>query len=161
MYKQKPRRLPGFDYRGETACSVRFCTRDREPVFISAAAVEIVLLQFLRAAAATHVAVVAYCFMPDHVHLLVQGMDNGADVRRFIRLAKQYSGYQYSKRFGRPIWQRLGYERVLRASEAVEVAARYILWNPVRAGLVKRAEDYPFSGSQTHDVKDLMAPGAG
>ncbi len=161
MFRQKPRRLLGFDYRGATACSVRFCTRGREKLFVSAAAVETVLLQFLRAAAETHVAIVAYCFMPDHVHLLVLGMGDDSDVRRFIRLAKQYSGHAYSNRYARRLWQRLAYERVLRSGEAVDVAARYILWNPVRAGLVKNAEDYPFSGSRTHDVKDLLDPGVG
>ena len=101
-------------------------------------------------------AIVAYCFMPDHVHLLVEGQHVGADARRFIALAKQYSGYGYARRVGRPLWQRFAYERVLRSADAIREVARYIFANPVRVGLVKRAEDYPFSGSFTHPMQDLL-----
>jgi REP element-mobilizing transposase RayT len=34
----------------------------------------------------------AFCFMPDHVHLLVGGTCETSDGKRFIRRAKQYSG---------------------------------------------------------------------
>lgn len=44
-----------------------------------------------------------------------------------------------------------------RACENVQVVARYIIENPVRAGLVKSALDYPFVGSQVYELKDLLA----
>ena len=156
MYRRKPRRLPTHDYTGCQQLSVRFCTLDRDRVFVDAAAVEPVLLQFLRAAKETDMAIVAYCFMPDHVHLLVEGQHEGAQARRFISLAKQYSGYGYSRRTSRPLWQRFAYERVLRSVDSTREFARYILANPLRAGLVTKAEDYPFSGSFTQTVQQLL-----
>ena len=47
----------------------------------------------------------------------------------------------------RRLWDKGYYDRVLRDSEATEAVAPYILANPVRAGLVKSIEDYPFLGS--------------
>ena len=156
MHRRPPRRLPTFNYTGPLAYSVRFCTSGRRRLFTDAALVNFVLLQFLRAARESGMAIVAYCFMPDHVHLLIVGERPESNARMFIARAKQYSGHAYSKAFGLPLWQRFAYERVLRSSESLRRVARYILANPQRAGLVNKPQDYPFSGSFTHDVVDLL-----
>jgi putative transposase len=116
-------------------------------VFILEARVEVVREQILRASREERFAVIAYCFMPDHLHLLVHGQAEDADLKRFISVAKQRSGYDYAQKPGARLWQRYGYERVLRESEPTSVVARYILENPVRARLVGSVEDYPFVGS--------------
>jgi hypothetical protein len=54
------------------------------------------------------------------------------------------------------LWQRYGYEHVLRNDEATMSVARYILENPVRAGLVARVEDYPFAGSCTYPLQQIL-----
>jgi putative transposase len=82
--------------------------------------------------------------MPDHVHLLAEGVTETADGLRFIARAKQFSGFYYSKQFGKPLWQRYGYEHVLRTDEESLGVAKYILENPVRAGLVRSPQDYEF-----------------
>lgn len=87
----------------------------------------------------------AYCFMPDHVHLLVASED-GASMERFMRYFKQLSGYAYKKRTGQSLWQISYYDHVLRAEEAVRPIAEYIWQNPVRRGLVDSPEKYPYSG---------------
>jgi len=53
-------------------------------------------------------------------------------------------------------WQRYGYDHVLRDEEKTLVVARYILQNPLRAGLVKRIEDYPFVGSLEWPLEVLL-----
>jgi hypothetical protein len=50
----------------------------------------------------------------------------------------------------------IDFERVLRNDESMLSVARYILENPVRAGLVARVEDYPFVGSQTHPLSEIL-----
>ena len=57
----------------------------------------------------------------------------------------------------RRLWQPFGYEHILRADERVEVVARYILENPVRAGLARVVSEYPFVGSQVWDLKELIS----
>src|SRR5262249_31098595 len=101
--------------------------------------------------------IIAYCFMPDHLHLLIEARSEASDCLAFIRRAKQFSGFYYSKAFRRRLWQRYGYERILRNDEATLVVARYIFENPIRGGLVARVEDYPFLGSTVHAVADIVA----
>jgi hypothetical protein len=55
------------------------------------------------------------------------------------------------------LWQPFGYEHVLRDDEKVQIVARYIRENPVRAGLAKTVLEYPFLGSQVYDVRELLA----
>lgn len=114
---------------------------------MSAASVELVLAQISRAAKEERLAVLAYYFMPDHLHLLIKGECEASDCRAFIKRAKQYSGFHYSKTYGRKLWQRYGHDHVLRDSERTGDVIRYILENPVKAGLCARAEDYPFAAA--------------
>jgi putative transposase len=101
-------------------------------------------------------ALIAYCFMPDHLHLLIKGGCEASDCRAFVRRAKQYSGFYYAKAHGGKLWQRYGYDHVLRDEEKTAIVARYILNNPVRAGLVKRIEDYPYCGSLEWPLEALL-----
>jgi putative transposase len=115
-----------------------------------------VLVQIERTAAEEQFAVVAYCFMPDHLHLLIEGRSKSSDCRRFISRAKQFSGFHYTKAFGCRLWQRYGFERVLRNGETTLSVARYIMENPVRAHLAERVEDYPFVGSCVYSVRQIL-----
>jgi putative transposase len=126
-------------------------------LFVDSDVVQLVLSQFLRAAVQEDFSVLAYCFMPDHVHFLVQGRSESSDGRRLIKLGKQYAGYAYSLKHGKKLWQPWGFERVLRDDDASVTVARYIVENPVRAGLAKSVFDYPFVGSQVYELKDLVA----
>ena len=94
--------------------------------------------------------------MPDHLHLLIEGTSDNSDGRRFIKLFKQYSGYLYSQERNDTLWQRYGFEHVLRDDEVTVEVVRYILRNPVRAGLAKAVEEYPFVGSLVYELKDLI-----
>jgi hypothetical protein len=48
------------------------------------------------------------------------------------------------------------YEHTLRNDEAALSVARYILENPIRAGLVTRIEDYPYSGSSLYSIEQIL-----
>ena len=69
--------------------------------------------------------------------------------RAFVRRAKQYSGFYYSRAHGGKLWQRYGHDHVLRDNERTEDVVRYILNNPVNAGLCARPQDYPFAAAST------------
>jgi REP-associated tyrosine transposase len=94
--------------------------------------------------------------MPDHLHLLVEGETTGSDCKRFIARSKQYSGYYFAQQFGVRLWQRYGFERVLREDEPTNVVTRYILENPVRAGLSARVSECPFVGSLKYERNALI-----
>ena len=104
-------------------------------------------IEALRSCADKHgFAVLAYCFMPDHLHLLVEG-GAGSDLPRFVKDFRQRTGYAYRRASGEALWQKSYYDHVLRKEEDVREAARYVVDNPVRAGLVTAARDRPYSGS--------------
>lgn len=151
-----PHHLEGFFYIGPHRYSLTFCTHDRQEHFTKAEHVELVSTHILRAAAEMGFAVIAYCFMPDHVHLVVEGLTETADLKRFVHRAKQFSGYHFSKLKKARLWQRYSYERVLRDDEGTQNVVRYVLENPVRAGLVKHPREYPFLGSSIYSVNDLL-----
>ena len=66
--------------------------------------------------------------------------------RSSSRAPSGISGFHYKKARRSRLWQRYGFEHVLRDDELTLVAAKYILENPIRAGLVERVEDYSVRG---------------
>src|SRR5215203_1802731 len=100
MYTKRPHRLTTFTYIGCYRYSLTFCTHFRAKLFTDADVVQLVLSQFLRGASEEGFSVLAYCFMPDHVHFLVQGNSESSDGRRLIKLGKQYAAYAYSMKYG-------------------------------------------------------------
>jgi putative transposase len=156
MFTMRPGHLRSFDYLGLYRYFLTFCTHARHPLFTNSDRVVLVSSHIFNAASADHMAVIAYCFMPDHVHLLVEGQAEDSDCLRFIRRAKQSSGFHYQRQFGHRLWQRYGFERVLRHEEATLNVAKYILENPIRAGLVTSVEDYPFLGSSVYRLRDVL-----
>lgn len=53
-------------------------------------------------------------------------------------------------------WQKDFYDHVLRTDEKIVVQVRYILDNPVRKGLVKMWEEYPFKGAVGCKLEDIL-----
>jgi len=156
MRTNQPGHLKTFDYLGLHRYFLTFCTNYRRHAFQNGDVVNLVLAQISRTARESAFELLAYCFMPDHLHLLVEGTGDNSNCRRFIKSAKQYSGYYFEKDFKQKLWQRYGFERVLRDDEATLVVARYILNNPVRAGLVADPRDYPFAGSEKYSVDEIL-----
>jgi putative transposase len=148
--------LRSLDYTGFVHCSLTWCCESRKALFLQKESVDLVQLQFLRAATENEIAIIAYCFMPDHVHQLVTGTSLTADVRQYMRKAKQYSGYYYSQAFGERLWQRYGHDHRLRQIDDPHAVARYILANPVVDGLVNRIEEYAHTGSTIYSVDELV-----
>jgi putative transposase len=156
MQTGTPGHLKAFAYLGFYRYSLTFCTDHRRHVFTCHEPVNLVLEQISRAARENQFAIVAYCFMPDHLQLLIEGQSESSDGHRFIARAKQYSGFYYSKAFHSRLWQRYGYEHVLRDDEETIAVTRYILNNPLRAGLAEKVEDYPYVGSLAYELRDLL-----
>ena len=152
----RPPRIKGFDYVGPFRYFLTFCAIDRRATFEDAAAVALVLAQFRRTAHEWSFAILAYCFMPDHVHLLVEGTTAHADLRRVAKRLKQGSGQAWKCRTGSRLWQEGYYDRVLRPEDDAKAVARYILENPVRAGLVAHPSQYPYLGSDVWTLKELL-----
>ena len=94
--------------------------------------------------------------MPDHVHLLAEGLEDRSDLNDFVHRAKQKSGYAYSREQHARLWQPSFYDRVLRDDEATIDVVRYIFENPVRANLVIDYREYPHLGSATYSREQVF-----
>ena len=85
----------------------------------------------------------AWVIMPDHLHwLLVPARGSLATA---MRRTKSRSAMAINQTLGRggPIWQKGYHDRALRRGEDLHATARYIVANPLRAGIVNRLTDYP------------------
>jgi len=152
--------MSSFSYVGKYRYFATFCTYDRQRHFEDEGAVDLVRMQIQRALIQHQFLCIAYCFMPDHLHLLVEGVAEGPDFRAFLKSAKQYSGYYFRQQFDSRLWQRYGYEHVLRDDIERATTIRYMLDNPVIAGLAKEPAEYPFLGSDCYSVEELLLQAA-
>lgn len=159
MITNNPGHLKGFSYLGRHRYSLTFCTSARRPLFADGAVVEMVVRQLVRTASEEQFSVIAYCFMPDHLHLLIEGTSDDSNGKRFITLFKRCSGSYYSQERQETLWRRYGFEHVLGDDETTLEVVRYIFGNPVRAGLVKTVEEYPYVGSLAPEVEQLIEAG--
>jgi REP element-mobilizing transposase RayT len=86
----------------------------------------------------------AYVVMPDHLHWLVQLCDD-ADLSRCVQRVKSCSArvVNASRGFRGRFWQPGFHDHALRQEEDLVNVARYVIANPLRAGLVRSVRDYP------------------
>jgi len=153
----RPKRVAGFSYRGGYQYFVTSCTWNRRPIFLepsNARGVSAQLPPFFEAYAFE---VIAYCLMPDHVHLLLEGISPAADFREAMRQWKQQTAQAWKARTGQRLWQAGYYDRVLRKHDDTRAIVAYLLNNPVRAGLARTAMDWPWIGSSRYSLADLAA----
>jgi REP element-mobilizing transposase RayT len=151
-----PKHLPDFPNVGRLSYALEFTTEQRAPLLENRAAIDLVVKQFLRAAQEKGFVIVAYCLMPDHAHLVIDGERDDSDCRAFIKLAKQYSGYYFKQAHGRQLWQRYGYERFIRDDMERALTIRYVLANPVKEGLARGPLEFAGLGSQRYTIAELM-----
>jgi REP element-mobilizing transposase RayT len=85
----------------------------------------------------------AWVVMPDHLHWLVT-LQSG-DLPTLMRRVKGHSAISINRalRGQGQLWQKGFHDHALRKDEDVQTVARYIVANPLRAGLVERIGDYP------------------
>ena len=152
----RPPRLQNFCYRGVYRYFLTICTFNRQKLFANPATVQDTLLQFRKTSKEECFEISAYCFMPDHCHLLIEGLTDGSDFRRFCKRAKQRSGGVHARKQGGPLWQEGYHDRVLREGDNSLAVARYLLDNPVRAGLVTAPAEYPYLGSDRWTAAELI-----
>jgi putative transposase len=89
----------------------------------------------------------AFVVMPNHVHLLISPQ---VPLPQLTKALKNYTAKRANEmlwRSGSSFWQEESYDHLVRGSAEGEHIQRYIEQNPVRAGLVKRANEYRWSSA--------------
>ena len=106
---------------------------------------ETLLVYGTRAIKEFNVALGQYVIMPDHLHFFVRG-DQNLVLSNWVKGLKRaiLEGFPNEQR--RSFWQPGFFDHLLRNDESYAQKWAYVRQNPVRAGLVKVAEDWPYQG---------------
>jgi putative transposase len=157
-FRRKPNRLSAASYRGQRAYFLTLCTAQRRKIFADSKLVNPLLCTLREKCSSHFFHLYAFCFMPDHLHLVLTGKNDLADLASLVKAFKGASTSVARKMHLNNLWQKGYYDHVLRDGESLDQAAWYIFLNPVRAGLVERAEEWPYSGSFELEWKSRAAP---
>lgn len=90
----------------------------------------------------------AYCIMPNHVHILVTNIREEVPFHRVLGSMKANSAKkanEYLGLSGQPFWQEESYDHVVRNGKSFERIIDYILNNPVKAGLARHWQEWPYT----------------
>lgn len=96
---------------------------------------------------------VAWCVMPTHVHVIVEPLAAHL-LGSIVKSWKAYSAAQINRVLGRTgaLWAPDYFDRFMRDEDQLSNTIAYVEGNPVAAGLVKSAEDWPFSSASERDA---------
>jgi REP-associated tyrosine transposase len=92
----------------------------------------------------------AYCLMPNHVHLIAVPLDEGGLARTIGGAHRQYTSFINTRMGLNGHLFQSRYASVAMDERHLIAAARYVSLNPVRAALVARAQDWPWSSVRAH-----------
>jgi REP-associated tyrosine transposase len=143
-YPKVPPRLPWI-FAHNPLFFVTFCTYERRKL-LATDAVHAAFVAFAsQANSRQNIAVGRYVIMPDHVHLFVRGPDD-FQLGPWVGILKQALAKHIAPAGALPTWQRGFFDHLLRSDESYAQKWNYVRENPVRAGLVTKADDWPYSG---------------
>jgi REP element-mobilizing transposase RayT len=118
-------------------------TINRVPVFKDFTLGRLVVDQFRNAQNLGSANSLAWVVMPDHFHWLIE-LQKGS-LSELMQKTKSMSTKAIKQSTGRStsLWQRGFHDRALLREEDLVKMARYVVANPLRAGLVENLGDYP------------------
>ena len=120
-------------------------TSGRQPLFASHAAAALMSRLMAGQDAWPGALLWAWVLMPDHWHGLLE-LQGDEPLASVVKRAKGTSARRFNLAQGRQgsVWRDGFHERAIRSHESLRATARYLVANPVRAGLVESVADYPF-----------------
>jgi putative transposase len=140
----RPPRIPNWLPWGVgTIYFVTFCIHPRSPALANASAWAVCRSALSKL---NQWRVLFAIAMPDHLHLLVAPADRDASVSQFAKWFKRWfnEAYRATGAVQNWKWQEGCFDRLLRSDESLTEKWNYLEQNPVRAGLVRDVEDWPY-----------------
>ena len=118
-------------------------TIDRTPFFADWRVGRLVVREMMQEHMEGRVQSIAWVLMPDHLHWLVELKDT--KLSAMVRRVKSVSTRRVNTATGHAgsVWQRCFHDCAMRREDDLKAMARYVIYNPVKAGLVERVGDYP------------------
>ena len=149
--KEEPARPPrlrrlGRIFPRSPVYLVTACTANRRHV-LADAVVHDAFMSFASAGRDHGAWVGCYMLMPDHLHLFVALDDERVSLANWMKsLKNSVSKVLRAQGMPPPHWQKGFFDHVLRSGESYSEKWNYVRENPLRAGLVSTAEDWPYQG---------------
>ncbi|MBC7367875.1 MAG: transposase [Undibacterium sp.] len=124
------------------------CTHSRRRVLATDHVHQLLRAEWLDAGARHGWQIGRYVIMPDHVHFFCSAGVTAKPLSVFLQRWKEWSAKAVLPALAvpPPLWQHRFLDHLLRTSESHAEKWLYVRENPVRAGLVSRAEDWPYAG---------------
>ncbi len=123
---------------GQAYLVTTVCAR-RQPLLREPRAAEMLIDELRRLQTAAQANWMAWVLMPDHLHALLS-LTGNLSLSQVMQRVKGRS----SRALGGGVWQPGFHDHALRAEEDCITAARYVVANPVRAGMVNSLRDWPY-----------------
>jgi putative transposase len=123
-------------------------SRNTGPLFLRRREIASVVVESLfRGVELSHYQLGAFVIMPNHVHALLLPQVLPSRLSKSLKGATAREANRLLTRTGEPFWQRESYDHCVRDEDEFARIAAYIELNPVKAGLVGLAEEFPWSSA--------------
>jgi len=123
---------------------ITVCTIERRPLLARAEIVSLLLDSWQKAGCWL---VGRYVVMPDHLHLFCAPATHPASpLKQWVQFWRADATRRWPHSGEKPIWQKDFFDRQLRNGESYQQKWLYLWENPIKSGLVKSPEDWPFQG---------------
>jgi REP element-mobilizing transposase RayT len=153
-FREKKHRLDPEIYSGKILVSFTLCIKDRKELFNDEKIFILFESILLKELAECDCSVYIYLFMPDHAHILLSGNTEDSDIKKCLDRFKKKTGFWLSVNQPNYQWQKDYYDHILRKEEDLNTVMKYILNNPVRAGIVENWNEYKFKGSIVYNLNE-------
>ncbi len=129
---------------------VTVCVADRRPLLANPETFAVLHSEWSTASTRYGWSVGRFVVMPNHVHFfcVCDETENSKPLSAFVGGFKQWTAKAILPRLAlpAPLWQREFFDHLLRSDESYASKWEYVRDNPIRAGLARAAEDWPYAG---------------
>ncbi len=116
--------------------------------FLNKNEIEVIVETIRGLASSREMRLYAYVVMPNHFHVLIKPLRS--EISLLMQLIKGRSSRRINKG---NLWQKGFFDFTIMTEEKFREKFNYIHYNPVKSGLVEKAEDYKFSSALWYKVK--------
>lgn len=140
-------RLRGFDYAWRRIYFVTLVVSERRQLFTNPNLAQAILKCLFDLRQSIKFNLYCYCLMPDHLHALIGTGESNKALGQICGTFKSLSTRIYWHWYAGKLWQRQFYDHIVRNEEDFFETIEYIKLNPVRKGLAKLPEEWPYTGN--------------
>jgi len=137
--------LPPLEFPNQSIIQFVTCTASKRRSLLARPEIHRLIVETWRKAG--HWLVGRYILMPDHIHFFCAPQQTpSTPLKRWMEFWRFQVSRHWPHPNEKPVWQKDFFDRQIRSGESYSEKWLYVMENPVRAGLVKRWQDWPYQG---------------